>query len=354
MNKKAVIVTVYNSENCGSYLQAYALKQILNQKGFEVAFYKRSTQETSHQFTAHIIPFLKAILKLKYQDALFIIGQWFKFEAAIRKFPKCTLKSHFTNEADILILGSDTLWNFDSSYFRKKFNIYSGRIFKGKNIITYAISTANTSLKTFKLTLADYKLSNISSFLVRDFHTKELVEQCTDKKATIVCDPTLLLSFNDYKPLIRNQKIPKAYILLYYFQSFNQEQQNYIIQYAKKHQLNIISLLTYREWCNKSIIASPQNMLFYFSHASYIITDTFHGTAFSLIFEKKFGVFDEGKNKVKELLITYHKTNHLFHDYKNLENTLNQENDVITNGTFDNIRTKSINTLFNTINNLPK
>lgn len=349
-SKKVVVVTVYNSENCGSYLQAYALRYVLFNNGFEVAFFERKTKKTSHQFSSRIILLLRRILKLKFKDAIFVLGSWFNFERAIKEFDICKPNSDFVDEADIIIIGSDTLWNFDVPYFKDKFNVFGGEIFKGKNVVTYAVSAANTSLETFKQFFTEQ--TNISYFLVRDSHTKKLIEQCTNRIVHIVCDPTLLLKPDDYRALLCNDKQLKPYILLYYFETFTKEQREIIMQYAKENQLIIVSLLTNRKWCDKCIIASPQNMILYFSHASCVITDTFHGVAFSLIYEKRFAVFDEGKNKVRELLFTYNMLDRLFCDYFELPRILNMENDVVKSGIYDEVRKESINILFNVINEL--
>ena len=90
-------------------------------------------------------------------------------------------------------------------------------------------------------------------------------------------------------------------------------------------------------------------MIFYFKNASYILTDTFHGTAFSLIYEKKFAVFEEGKNKVKELLITYNMNDHLFNNYNNLSEILYKPNNVVKEGIYDIIRDKSETLLLTTL-----
>lgn len=349
-DNKVVIVTVYNSENCGSFLQAFALNKILCTNGFNVSFFKRETKGTSHHLSNRIIPIIKYLYRLDIKNAIFCLSQWFYFEKAIKKtFSTCTLKSKFISESKIIIIGSDTLWNFDVPYFKNRFHIYSGNLFNKKPIITYAISAANTSLSTFKQVLSNNKKLNISFYLTRDVHTKELIEQCINKKVEIVCDPTLLLKPSDYKIFITKKHNTKPYLLLYYFEKITKEQENYINQYCKEHNLITISLLSNRKWCNKNIVASPQNMIYYFSNAECILTDTFHGCAFSLIYEKPFAVYDEGKNKVKELLSIYKKQSHLFSHYTDLSKTLNKTNDVISNGTFDTIREKSINILLKSI-----
>ena len=54
-DKKVLITTVYNSENCGSFLQAWSLYYVLKLKGYEVAFLKRKPKRTSHSFSMHLL-----------------------------------------------------------------------------------------------------------------------------------------------------------------------------------------------------------------------------------------------------------------------------------------------------------
>lgn len=349
MKNKVIIVTVYNSENCGSFLQAYALRKILIKNGYEVSFYKRKRKGTSHSIISHIKPFIKNIIKLKFKNAFFNIKIWYNFETAIKQFNTCNLNSSFYKNTSTIIIGSDTLWNLESNYFVDNFLIYSGNIFKGKRNITYAISAANTNKDHFKKLIKQYNGINITDFLVRDYHTKYLIKESTENDAEIVCDPTLLLHSYDYDDIISKRKISKPYLLLYYFDEINQKQQIKIKEFAQNNNLLIISFITNRKWCDKSIIASPNDMIFYFKNASYILTDTFHGTAFSLIYEKKFAVFEEGKNKVKELLITYNMNDHLFNNYNNLSEILYKPNNVVKEGIYDIIRDKSETLLLTTL-----
>lgn len=149
ISKKAVVVTVYNSENCGSFLQAYCMRAILNKLGYDVAFYKRDTKGTSHEFMKHIRPFLRNLYHLRFKTAWWELKKWFVFQSYINKFNVCDKDSEFYKKADVVILGSDTIWNFNSLYFTNKANVYTGQIFNGKKVISYAVPAANTTKEKF-------------------------------------------------------------------------------------------------------------------------------------------------------------------------------------------------------------
>lgn len=341
--KTILIITVYNSENSGSYLQSYALYNILSKNKYKVYFLKRDTKNTSHSIRRHVIASFKCCLKLDIKNLINIWHTYIAFDEAQLKLPIYNIKRN--NTPDIVIIGSDTLWNFQTPYFASMAKIFHGLDFNDKKILTYAISAANTSIEKYKETISPFKKRiNISHYLVRDVHTKELVEKVHNKPAELVCDPTLLLTKSDYRSL-EKKIIIKPYILLYFFEYIPKQYYDKIISYAKLKNLKIVSFGSNRFWCDKSIIASPSGMISYFSNAECIITDTFHGSAFSIIYEKPFAVFNEGKNKVIELLKIYNLENHLFTDFNNLEKTLMQSNNVHSSGLYDKIRNNSINIL---------
>jgi exopolysaccharide biosynthesis predicted pyruvyltransferase EpsI len=180
--------------------------------------------------------------------------------------------------------------------------------------------------------------------LSRDKHTKDIIDEVYGLDSKIVCDPTLLLHKEEYDIMTRPVSIEK-YLLLYYFNEMTDRQKEYVKSFAKKNKLKIVSFSFRKPWGDKILNASPYNFISFFKEAEYVLTDTFHGTAFSIIYGKKFAVYDEDKIKVKELLKEYHLVQHLFKHYEDLDKTLLMQNDEISNGTYDEIREHSLHLL---------
>ncbi len=346
---KILIVTVYNSHNSGSFLQAYALKSVLTDMGYEVRFLERDILGSSHDLTVVAKTSLRCFLHGHITQSINVIRQWFIYEKLQRSFLIEKQNSDYYHNADVIVLGSDTIWNFMSSYFLQNASTYLGAKFDGKRVITYAASVGNTPLQTFSEVVSRNKgLSNVETILVRDTHTFNLVE-ALGRTALQVTDPTLIAQKECFNVFFKPISSKRPFLLLYYFGKIPKNLKKAIIEYASRQNLIIYSMPENRNWCYKSVLSSPHNMISYFSAAESIITNTFHGTAFSLIFEKPFAVFDSGKNKVEELLCRYGEKDRLFSDSEKLQNILSLKNQVVMSGRFDNIRKDSLEKLNNAI-----
>ena len=131
-------------------------------------------------------------------------------------------------------------------------------------------------------------------------------------------DPTLLLTKEDWKKLVLDRPIKEKYIFVYYIRE-SKDLLNYAYQFAEKRGYKVINSKKSIEFLKK---CSPQDFLTWIYHSEYFITNSFHGTVFSILFEKQFAVeLDNGKsvnNRSKELLETVGICNREI-DMKNME-----------------------------------
>ena len=305
MKKKAIVVTVYNSHNSGSFLQAFAMNEVLKKEGLDVSFLERKNVG-SHSVKMLLKNVIRDLLKFRFKKAISSVSIWGVFENLPKSCFDIQKKgSTYYEQTDYVILGSDTIWNFDNKYFSNNARLYLGACFEGKKVVSYAASAANTSLETFRRVTSETGLDHLASIMVRDFYTKQLVKDACGKEAVIVTDPSLLLNAEDYSSLVRKVEIKQPYLLIYYFGEISTDMKKNVKLYAKNKNLKIVSLPYNRSWCDLSRNQSPYNMVSYFQQAECVITNTFHGCAFSLIFEKPFAVHNENKKKVTNLLEMY-------------------------------------------------
>ena len=323
---KICIITVYNSENCGSFLQAYALKTKLESLGHTVTFLKRDVKGTSHSASKHLTESLKRFLKARFWE---MRGEWIRynnFNKAVREF-KITDEASAKNGIDCFIIGSDTIWNFSNSYFYDKRRTYLGIDFTENKVISYAASVANTEYSVLSEDDVIKKgLNSLDSISVRDEYTKTIVDRLTGRNVPIVVDPTLLLDVSDYRK-IQAEDSCKDYILIYCFGKMSKVRKNKILEIKKKTGKKIVSFGEYYSWADKNIVYDPFRFLYFFDNAYAVLTNTFHGTIFSIIYHKKFVEFGVNKKKIVNLLDELGLSAQLCDSDDNIEKILNQEID---------------------------
>lgn len=291
---KISIVTVYNSENCGSFWQAYALKTILEKRGNVVRFYKRSTNNTSHSFFLLLLRTIRFIAMRHFCTVKELWKQYLSFRSAQKVFRTSRMKS------DAYVIGSDTLWAVENSYFKNNYHLYFGKTLAKGYVLTYAVSAGNASFAEFvNLPNIREMLSNLKGISVRDNYTAELVERIVGEKPIRVLDPTLLLKAEDYKSMAKPIST-SPFILIYTFEALNKEEWEKVETIQREEHLEVLVYGRF-ESGKLCIGTDPRSFISYFNEATYIITDTFHGTIFSMLFHKKFVIIDRKKQKVTEL-----------------------------------------------------
>lgn len=295
---KIAITTVFKSENCGSYLQSWALYKILSNDNNNVCFRNYKNLNT---FRARFITLLKCCLRLRFKRAGFFLKKNSDFR---RMRKKLNITKDTGNGADLYLFGSDTLWNFSNAYFAENAPFFTGAGID-KPRYTYSISVASTSFEEFvKDTDA---ISNIMAFekiAVRDEHTEEVISQIYPKEKIIrTVDPTMLLDSETYvKCFAKSQKIQNKYLLVYYFGSVPKDTMEALRLFAKEKDLKIMNLGPYEKGFDVSRVSSPENFIGAFHNADYVFTNTFHGCVFSIIFNKQFATDGINKKKIEGLL----------------------------------------------------
>lgn len=298
---KVGIVTVYDSLNSGAFLQAYALKLALEKDGNEVYHLKTGARNKLKMFLRRVDGDLKK-KKIRIRDYWFYGQTIKKFANNKKSFRRCAIGDTAYNQLKIVIFGSDEMWNISRKDFLK-YPIFWGKGVEGKRRIAFAPSMNNATVQD--LERAGYPVQEIqkfSSVMVRDLHSqKELQKIYSKHEVKLVLDPTFLLKKEEY----RDVEIPckeKEFIMIYsYGKGIDENAVNEIKAFSKRTNLQLIAVGLYQEWCDKNIPVTPFEFLGYMDRAQYVITDTFHGAVFSIIYEKQFVSYGKNK-KSRELL----------------------------------------------------
>lgn len=304
---KLGIVTVYQSYNCGSFLQAYALQKALTELGADASFVK-SPFAVESRLWFRLLQGVKYICTGKLKRAKHLLKTYANFKNARERLP---VVSGYT-DLDGVVYGSDTIWNLDDPYFLKHWRRFSGADHSGAKI-AYGASVGSTALQELlsRKELCE-AVSSFRSIGVRDRATYEFVKACCgeDRQVTFVVDPTMLLPRTVYESLAA-PIAQSGYILFYHFGAIAENVKKQVRAFADETGRKIVVFGEDTGWADVYVSNDPFLMLGYYKNADYVITNTFHGNIFSIIFNKQFISFGKEKQKVCALLAQFGLTDRL-------------------------------------------
>lgn len=319
---KIGIVTVYNTENCGSFLQAYAMQKALQKRGHRVCFLK-GVVSTQKKYWYRLLQAAKYILKFDFRIARELTETYPIYRRLHRRFSV----AETLEEMDLVVYGSDTVWNIADEYFGKHWKRFLGYGVKTKKI-SYAASAGSTEIEEFtKNPEIKNALSEFAGLGVRDIPTGQIVRNLLPDREDVVqvADPTMLLDWEDYEEI--SAKCPeKEFVLVYYFGKMPEQMIQKICTFAKERNKKIIAFGN-RPWADIELPYDPRLMLGYYKNADYVITNTFHGNIFSILFQKQFVSFGKQKRKVCALLKEFGLTERLLDETEEFEKIILQEID---------------------------
>lgn len=317
------IITVHDSRNCGSFLQAYALKIHAEHVGYSVSYHPREWFEKDKssrlKALAHLLMFNFSKAKIAYESNR-------NYLAALKMFQE----SDDIDRNCIYILGSDTIWDAKRKRYIELFDRYWGLQFSKHKVISYAPSSGNALREDYTDSLnIGLALNNMSAISVRDKKTYDIIRQYTSEKIEIVCDPTFLLTLSDYVN-IEGECPFSNFILLYCYGTLETDIVERIKAIANERNLSVVSFGIYRDWCHASIPNDPFDFLAFYHKADFVITNTFHGTVFSIIYMKSFVATAFKKDKVVDLLDRYGLKEQLAYCPDDIEKCLNHNIDYLS------------------------
>lgn len=296
---KCGIITVYNSENCGSYLQGYALSKALRNNGHHPFFVLQNFSERSASRKNYMKKLAKTALKGDFTGAKRLVARRKNFQQAISKNMQVVKNA---DGLDCCILGSDVIWDITVGLFRNHPGFFWGSQFLPKRVISYAPSVGFAQNKDLeKVSFVPDSLRLMSAVSVRDRVSRELLQPYCDKEIKLVCDPTYLVDRADYDVIAKPTNLEK-FIFLYCYKNLPPADQAAVQAIAKQEGLKTVTFGNFNSWCDVSLAYDPLLFLSIYDKADYILTDTFHGTVFATIYEKRFAVVNNNKQKVLDVL----------------------------------------------------
>ena len=315
--KKVAILTQPLGHNYGGMLQAWALQQVVTQLGYNVVTIDRHPAKLSLTYLFIRLAyrallkglgkgkspiFIESKKKFAYKNTRNFISTNLIMSEPL--FSTSQLIEHFDDIGyDAVIVGSDQTWR--PKYSPCIENFYLDFLEKKKiKKIAYASSFGVSEWEyDAELTARCSKLANLFDWIsVREDSGVELCKKYFNLDVDHVLDPTLLLSQSDYKKLIGQDRLDSKSSGVYtYILDPSSEKKQLIESFAKEHAEMVYSC---QAKCSIEdsidhhdiIMPDPRDWLAGFANAKYVITDSFHGVVFSIIFEKPFiCIVNEGR-----------------------------------------------------------
>lgn len=312
------ILSMQRVINYGSFLQAYSLKKLIEKNGHEVFFIdvekghptKNILSENRDTNEIEINATHSRNIKKRLTDHFFrrVIAQFHKKKLgkvileAQEKYLK--INTHLESSMyDLVVIGSDEVFNCCQGGELGLSKQLFGDVRNTKRIITYAASCGFAKPELLTASETDEireAMSHISSFSVRDEATRCFVKEIDGREAILNLDPVMIYDFD--KEIEKTDGIdPSKYLIVYAYQNRINDpiEIRGIKQLAKKMNLEIICLGQEQIWCKNYRVINPFNLLWWFSKAGFVVSDTFHGTILGAKYNRPMCVLVRKSNENK-------------------------------------------------------
>lgn len=314
--KKVAIVTLIGYFNYGNRLQNYALQETIKHFGFNVETIR--IVHSKNKVNVEKVKSANRIKKISNTPLIELFNKifnklWFYINKKeilksnnIRNevFKKFTMDyiqetnyeisnnkimENIPENYNYFVTGSDQVWN---PSFNFGSSIYFLTFAEKHKRISYAPSFGVSVIKSEYI--EDYKewLSGMHRLSVREDDGARIIKELTGREAPVLVDPTLLLTREKWLSISKeaSNKPKTKYLLTYFLGGVPNEFKKQIKNIAKENKLEIINLGDIKE--KDTYRTGPNEFVDYINSCSIMCTDSFHGTVFSILFEKPFIVYE--------------------------------------------------------------
>lgn len=278
--------------NYGGILQCFALSSYLREKGHEPIIIQRTTYKSS--IIKRIVLSIMKITGIYYlckgrhsRDICIqpFVKKYIKRTPIIDSQQKmCKICKKYNFKA--VIVGSDQVWrksfaiNYQYNYF---LDFVPQNIIKASYAASFGINEWDYNEEETKR--ISFLLKNFDYISVREKEGKELCKRYLNVNAQVIIDPTLLLDSNYYDKYTSSRLIKDNYIFIYWL---GEESEIPSILFNHQNKNLKTKIITLR---GSHILESVEDWLSYIKYSDLVLTDSFHGCVFSLIFKKQFVVY---------------------------------------------------------------
>ena len=306
-NRKIAILTFHTAFNCGAHLQAWALQTVLRGLGFDPEFpdcinvgFSPRFDKTRNKNLTRGQAFVRELKALGVEDVK---------RHRFRMFAKHCLNIKPMDKSDVarrygaVIVGSDQVWN--SGITRSESSYFLTTCFKTPKLLrySYAISMGDRTPAKDRIPVLAAAARRFENLSVRENMLPGLRDRY-GRRAVVDPDPTLLVDAKKFSAIAYPKRLVRGRYLLVYSLMYSPATWAAAREAAKRLRLKLVIVQCYqyghygqKEGKGVHIATSPDRFLAYFRDAEAVITSSFHGTAFSIIYRKPFVVLPNHEGK---------------------------------------------------------
>lgn len=311
--KRIGICTLYTGYNCGSALQAFAIKNFLKKLNYDVDILKLAgslIKGRDIRIKKAFITFFRMLLFSKNRKAtiksfgLLEKNQNEKMIEAFNLFYENRINPKFINYNNLkrvaktdyytsFICGSDQIWNSTAFYVDP---FYYLKFAPSKKRVAYAPSFGREYIPNYNKKIITKYIEEMKAISIRETTGKRIIFDLTGKNVPTMPDPTMLLKKDEWIKLLNlKEKNNQKYVFAYFLNEPSDTAKKMLKKISSNHK--ILYFNSTNDY-GTSVTGGPVEFLEYLLGSEMVITDSFHGVAFSINFHKQFYVFD--RNYVTE------------------------------------------------------
>lgn len=309
MNNKILLTTVYSGYNYGSCLQALASKLIIQSTGNECKLVKLKSLFRGRDIRLNkVLTIIWRSLLLANNKAIATYKESYKkhlssdskklFDLFIYEFltpEEVTLRQlkSMGKEALACFSGSDQIWNSSSLYVDP---IYYLRFAPKEKRVALAPSFGRDFIAEYNIKKISHWINEYQFLSVREDSGVELIKNLTGRTALHLLDPTLIIRHDEWIRILNiNSKKKNKYILAYFLDEPSLAAKTMILQVKQHYECDVIGIpysFDNMNYCDYVLSAGPKEFVELISNAEFVLTDSFHGCAFSINMHTPFYVFE--------------------------------------------------------------
>lgn len=320
---KIAIITITNGANYGNRLQNYALQNTLVELGHEVQTIQMKTSKEffcKNAVIFHLKRFVKRIVRGESNKNYHF--RKIKFDAFNERYVclsryalKCSkAPTKIESDYDLFVFGSDQIWNPRIPLIKESIEGYLGEFVTSKKKVAYAASIATDDIPETYIPLFAKALPKFEQITVREESGYTIMSNMFGIDAPVVLDPTMLLDADVWRRIENKPSYmgKERFIVTYFLSGRNETISDYIQRVASLYGVDRVINLDFEFLNDKQIENSdyfatdPCEFLWLIDNAECVLTDSYHGSVFSVLFHKPFTVFerhavDKDNNMVSRL-----------------------------------------------------